>query len=419
MAGSSKRKKRLAWILTFILLLAGNIFCLISVDNTSNGSDPATSQSFTWTHTCSNSATCLVVGLQAGAGAPGITSVTYNGIPMTLAGTANSFTSTTIFIYYLMNPPTGGSYPIVVNPNAVFSWNYGAVSYNGVGAIGAEQQFENSSSMSIGLSYTTIATNSWIAGMVGSSTVTSITPGSGITSRWTGNTAGIGQQSDYATTAPGPYDITYTFGLNGYNALAAVELMSADEITPTITPTITPVPPFVLGNLSIITNTYAYSMSASNRLVAYSFTERAAKTVNDIKFYVMTGAGTAPTYNVAIMGDSGGYPNWVTLTSGTFSTSGWNDVAVPNATLNAGQVYHIVFTYNSGTVDGSDYLSVSEGTLPSSGIIPYDQVIDPNLNSMQYNGASCPFIITYRFLYWVILTPHISATLTAAAVVWA
>lgn len=242
MEETKKAKKRQAWILAFVLLLTGSAFGSISVDNTSNGSNTATTQSFTWTHTCSNTATCLVVGLQAGAGAPGITSVTYNGIPMTQAGQAGSFAQTTVFIYYLMNPPTGGSYPIVVNPNLLTDWNYGAVSYNGVGAVGTEQQSTNSGAMSIALSYTTIATNSWIAGMVGSSTVTSITPGDGINPEWTGNTAGTGQQEDYTTTAPGQYDISYTFGLNGYNALAEVELMSADEITPTFTPTVSATP---------------------------------------------------------------------------------------------------------------------------------------------------------------------------------
>lgn len=86
----------------------------LAIDSTSGGAG-GRAASLTWAHTCTGSDLVLIVGVSVykdGGGSYTISGVTYNGDAMTLANDIGD-NDKRAYIFYLVNPDTGGSYNII------------------------------------------------------------------------------------------------------------------------------------------------------------------------------------------------------------------------------------------------------------------------------------------------------------------
>lgn len=109
----------------------------LAIDTTSNGAG-GRATSLTWKHTCTGSDLVLIVGVSVwkdGGGTYTISGVTYNGDAMTLANNIGD-DDKRAYIFYLVNPDTGGSYNIVAS---VSGGDFGIVSGGAVSITGASQ----------------------------------------------------------------------------------------------------------------------------------------------------------------------------------------------------------------------------------------------------------------------------------------
>lgn len=91
--------------------------------------------SFSWSHTCTGSDRCLIVGISsggAGGGAATITGVTYNGVSMTSIGSV-SVGAARVWQYQLIAPATGANtIAVTLNGGVNAEWNAGGVSFTNV-----------------------------------------------------------------------------------------------------------------------------------------------------------------------------------------------------------------------------------------------------------------------------------------------
>ncbi len=105
-------------------------------------------------------------------------------------------------------------------------------------------------------------------------------------------------------------------------------------------------------------------------------------------------SGDTGNYTLSIQTDSAGAPSGVTLTSTTvtFPTSGgqddydWYVASVPSAPLTGGSIYQLVV--DGTAVSNNKYLLLTSGSTPFNQIFPLGQFLDPNCNSVTYNGTS-------------------------------
>jgi hypothetical protein len=83
----------------------------VAYDNsTDGGNNGGSTASLTYSHTVGSGANrLLVVNLLGSSSVDDISSVTYAGIPMTLAGTAQAPSNNRQYLYYLLNPPSGAN----------------------------------------------------------------------------------------------------------------------------------------------------------------------------------------------------------------------------------------------------------------------------------------------------------------------
>ncbi len=126
------------------------------------------------------------------------------------------------------------------------------------------------------------------------------------------------------------------------------------------------------------------SLSDKKTLVSMRFTAQASKTVNQIALYVSGVTGTSPSYKVGIQGNTIGAPNGTYLSSANVSFSGANWyilTLLPNVSLTAGSTYHIVVSYNSGTINNSNFADIAR-TAPLNSIIPLTGVADNQQNTL-------------------------------------
>ncbi len=109
----------------------------LAIDSTSGGAG-VQATSLTWAHTCTGSDLVLIVGVSVwenGGGPYTISGVTYNGDAMTLANDIGD-KDKRAYIFYLVNPDTGGSYNIIAT---VAGGSSGIVSGGAVSITGASQ----------------------------------------------------------------------------------------------------------------------------------------------------------------------------------------------------------------------------------------------------------------------------------------
>jgi len=132
-------------------------------------------------------------------------------------------------------------------------------------------------------------------------------------------------------------------------------------------------------------------LTAANLKVSLRFTARVSKTVSAIYFWVESRKGTTPTYRVGLQADNAGEPSGTFLGYGDTApiSTGFKGVTLETqVALTQGNVYHIVSQYQSGTIDGSNYMGISAGLYPVQNKYPLDMSADANSNCLWYNGTS-------------------------------
>jgi hypothetical protein len=111
----------------------------IGFDNAASGGFSSTSTSHTFAYTCGASATLLRIGVIGDSTSDLVTSATYNTIPMKVVAKTNPGNNVGwMYVFDLVNPPTGSSYNIVVSASSTCSLiGFEVSSYiGGIGLVG-------------------------------------------------------------------------------------------------------------------------------------------------------------------------------------------------------------------------------------------------------------------------------------------
>jgi type II secretory pathway pseudopilin PulG len=137
-------------------------------------------------------------------------------------------------------------------------------------------------------------------------------------------------------------------------------------------------------------------INASYKKCSIRFTAQSSKTVNRVGIYAHE-IGTiifAPTFRIGLQADSGGHPSgtWLGLTNHGYGDhtpilTGWHNPNLnESVNLIAGQVYHLVVQYQSGSISPSRYINTRRSSPPNL-IYPYNNN-EPNAKTLFYDGIS-------------------------------
>lgn len=191
--------------------------------------------STTVAHTCSGSNLFLMVGQWVNGPGDISTGVTYNGVAMSLLTKVNNVGSAAnqwIYIYGMLNPPTG-SHNIVGSCSSAQTYVVGA-SYTGVNqsALPSIVGSNAVSSTSVSVSLTTTVDNSWLAGFSYTSS-TPPTAGSNTTLRQSSNGySGLWIiDSNGPKTPTGSYNLNLTQSPSGFMGMVACAIAPSASIT--------------------------------------------------------------------------------------------------------------------------------------------------------------------------------------------
>src|SRR3989344_2245952 len=123
------------------------------------------------------------------------------------------------------------------------------------------------------------------------------------------------------------------------------------------------------------------------------FTAQNSKTVTAIRVYHRARNGTATPYRYGLQADVGGLPSGTYLTSFTQqvqSTTGWKTITVPQYTISAGTVYHLVMEYQSGTISGTRFANLRNSN-PQNQLYPLTNVQDSQSATLYKPNATSPW----------------------------
>ena len=132
------------------------------------------------------------------------------------------------------------------------------------------------------------------------------------------------------------------------------------------------------------------NMTSANHKTSLRFTAQASKTVNAIRVYLHSEAGTSPTYRFGVQTDVSGLPSGTYLGSGTLvaTSTGWKTITLsPSVNITAGTTYHVVIQYQSGTISTSRYIALRQSS-PLNQLYPYNNNPDINANTLFNSGSS-------------------------------
>jgi uncharacterized repeat protein (TIGR01451 family) len=336
----------------------------------SNAAQTATSHSFSYNSGTTGTNRVLIVGISyRNRDNETITGVTYNGVAMTQVGAVNNANDAQVYIFRLVNPPTGANnldvtWSSALNQGAVV----GAVTYSGVNQTTPTGTFASNSGSSTTPSVTvTGAVGQLVFGVVGGRTnnVDYTATTSGATQLWTSRPFNQ-QTSGSAQTLPGVASAALTWsGSNNSWAAAGVSLNPVVAgLTPVVTFTQTP------ALCSGLTIKAGLPISISAYLSIVSGTMPANPNITATLRYGATtiGASSTPTYN-----SSTGLLTW----TGTLVS----DVAVP-----AGQAISLVVTTNEAAA--TYRIDYDSQTKPSKISLPVSTYID--ITSHQAYTAAYP-----------------------------
>jgi hypothetical protein len=209
----------------------------ITFDAATDGGNVNPGTSLTWSHTCTGSLLILFVGFNGDniGAADDITSVTYNGVSMTLAAKQINPASggdRDTYLYYLLGPATG-AHNVVISCTSSHVLQGGAVSYTGVKQSGQPDataiNFEvTPSAKTLTTSVTTVADNCWTVLVEGCFDAANPLAGAGSTRRtFDGVNGGWGLFDSNAPKTPAGSTSMTTTRANDPFSLAILHVMAS------------------------------------------------------------------------------------------------------------------------------------------------------------------------------------------------
>lgn len=202
--------------------------------DTVSGLQSATSNSITYSHTCTGSDRFLMVGVNTFDATTNVTGVTYNGVAMTAhpSNPQSSGASERIWVYYLANPASGANNVVVSLSASVFVLSE-AISHTG--AVGG---FDSSganavTNTSITVSVTTIADNTWLVGWFRGVAAGNFTAGANTTLRSAPSDLMMAD-TNAAQTPPGSKSMTVSLGSSDTMAALAISISPTSGGTPAV-----------------------------------------------------------------------------------------------------------------------------------------------------------------------------------------
>jgi hypothetical protein len=145
-----------------------------------------------------------------------------------------------------------------------------------------------------------------------------------------------------------------------------------------------------IGNRQWETSTESMgSMTSTASVSAMRFTAQASKSVSNILVFVQT-ASASPAYRFGIETSTAGYLPNGTYVGGasnyavaTPNATGWLNLTLPSAaTLTTGTVYHVTVRYDSGTINGTNYIALRRLGTNQNNFRPKENAIDSWLNTI-------------------------------------
>lgn len=208
-------------------------------DATSGGESSAGATSLTFSHTCTGSNLLLLVGFSfVDTASRTISSITYNGVAMTVLYEVNPGGNRRTGMAYLLAPATGAHNVVITASGAVSHVINGiSASYTGVKQTGFPDSNASNSSAGSGTittSTTTVLDNCWLAGIGWSNESTpAISAGANTTMRGTqaGTYGYLGACDSNAQKTPaGSYSLAVGVTTNGYLFVASFGIAETTSI---------------------------------------------------------------------------------------------------------------------------------------------------------------------------------------------
>lgn len=208
----------------------------IALDSTGTATQ-SLSNSVTFSHTCSGSDRILFVNAAAAyAGLGTVSSVTYNGVAMTLIDFCNPQANFYQSLWYLVAPDTGTHNVVITGSGGAVLTTGGSASYTGASQTGVPDSSAKATTIgtSLNQSTTTVADNSWVVGACITG-ATSITAGAGITSRSeldSANGSTLLGDSNGVKSPAGSYSMTFTNGAADSMGMVMASFKPVTVVTP-------------------------------------------------------------------------------------------------------------------------------------------------------------------------------------------
>jgi len=317
----------------------------IAYDASAYGNDGGgLTTSISWSHTCTGSNLILIVGTVSGSNG-NVSGVTYNGVAMTKITGSSGYSSqcgNTVF-WYLINPPTG-SHTVAVTLGSSDTISGVSASYTGASQTSQPDSY-HASSNSTGTTYsdstTTVANNSWVIGYFVNNQGTTISAGSGTTSRVSVSgvayiIANMLADSNGPQTPAGSATLNATAGASGYwlDSVISISPTASTGYTRTMSDAImnsagTPRLATVTRTAGFLRTVSASIMNAASRLATLTRSGTFTRTMGDA---VMNSAGWGAMNGLVAwwkLGEGGGSTAFDSSGGGTTGT--WN--GTPSGTL--------------------------------------------------------------------------------------
>ncbi|HEY8241748.1 MAG TPA: hypothetical protein VIH35_09890, partial [Kiritimatiellia bacterium] len=177
-----------------------------------------------------------------------------------------------------------------------------------------------------------------------------------------------------------------------------------------------------------------FALSTTTRRLSFKVQAQYEKTISQLHLYGSK-LGTSPTYRVALYKDEGGFPAGTQLVSKSFTVASnaafWVPIDIPDYAWMAGQCYHFVVEYVSGTINSTNrasfqYIRPAQGarnvltstnsaaTWVSTGYDPVFRIVYDNTNqsfAQAYASQSALNIVSNTF-YGQVFKPTQSMVIT-------
>lgn len=380
---------RKIYTLLFVFQLSFG-FAQVAVDNVTTTT--ATASPITWSHMTNGSNRLLIVSVAAEDYSDNVTSITYNGVALTLIGAHSRTFAGNVELWYLLNPPSG-TYDVIVNYSSSCDFVCGAVSLvnvNQTTPLGTVAVADGSTASST-VNVSTASTNELVVDVTLSENQT-ITAGASQTQLWKLAPPTPNFNAGATSTEPGvagTVTMSWALAASGRWTIVATPVKMSATVCGGIT----------AGTASLTSSSIVYSASGQLNLTgqAGGTTIQWQESTDNINFQNIPGATTTPYttmpktggtyyYRAEVTRIADGcmsYSNTVTLTvsNGACGPCTRYVSGATNTTVLAGEIVCVKFgTTYTGTaqIDGGIFCVDSTTAFFSEGIF-----------SGRFQGGSC------------------------------